>query len=234
MLSPNSWLDTLLSVLKWGRCILQVEGMWTIMTRGKDSSLQALTVSLPTVCMPLCVWSCCSSHQWVFTSFLNTACILHLIICFVQASMVVCFWVCLSRPCSFHSCLLRILIATLWTSPRYSLWFEIFRGKRDYEEMERGTQLSQQLQQLQPDTWLSRHPSNRLQMHEWAQQTSCDAEELSIWAQPKANGHNGVSEYSLSHVLGYLLNFLRLLQLALEQCGFELHGPIYMQIFFNK
>lgn len=127
-----------------------------------------------------------------------------------------------------------ILIATSWTSPRYSLWFEILRGKRDYEEMERGTQLSQQLKQLQPDTWLSRHPSNRLQMHEWAQQTSCDAEELSIWAQPKANGHNGVSEYSLSHVLGYLLNFLRLLQLALEQCGFELHGPIYMQIFFNK
>lgn len=103
MLSPNSWLDTILSVLEWGRCILQVEGMWTIMTRGKDSSLQALTVSLPTVCMPLCVWSCCSSHQWVFTSFLNTACILHLIICFVQASMVVCFWVCLNRPCSFHS-----------------------------------------------------------------------------------------------------------------------------------
>lgn len=54
MLSPNSWLDTILSVLEWGRCILQVEGMWTIMTRGKDSSLQALTVSLPTVCICPC------------------------------------------------------------------------------------------------------------------------------------------------------------------------------------
>ena len=29
-----------------------------------------------------------------------------------------------------------------------------------------------------------RHPSNWLQRHEWAQQTSCDAEELPIWAQP--------------------------------------------------
>ena len=76
----------------------------------------------------------------VFINTLPTACVLHLVTCFVPECTVevtVCDWgLGLNGPWSFHSCLLR--------TPR---------GKRHYEEMD-GGQPSQQLQQLQLDTWV--------------------------------------------------------------------------------
>ena len=123
----------------------------------------------------------------VFINTLPTACMLHLITCFVPECTVevtVCdLGLCLNGPWSFHSCLLR-------TS----------RGKRYYEEMEGGPPISaitvtstrHMSGGIMP---VPRHPSNWLQRLEWAQQTSCDAQELPIWAQP-----NCVYVCVLSHV----------------------------------
>ena len=76
----------------------------------------------------------------VFINTLPTACMLHLVTCFVPECTVevtVCdLGLCLNGPWSFHSCLLR-------TS----------RGKRYYEEMGGGHSF-QQSQWLQLDTWV--------------------------------------------------------------------------------